>query len=329
MIEMPVFKDEDWYLQQIKDTIVDRRYKNTENDYKVKKNELDKLLGEIICDTDFSIRDETDSLFEKIVLAPFSELKKIHLKLQGNEEEIFLDVMTDENGKEKKVLKDKWKPLDDLYAKLVSNGVNTQLVQQYGIKCCPYCNENYIVNRVKKNGKIYAMAQLDHFYPKDRFPVFAVSLYNLVPSCSTCNHIKSIKEIGLSPHDHSCDFAHMKISYIPNSADWVNDSKEIKLLFDYDDKDIGFKEKMERNLDEMGLISSYNSHIDYAHEIIKKAQIYGKEMRNNLLNDFPELFESDEELIRVIFSNYIEMEDLLKRPLSKLTQDLLKELNII
>ena len=86
---------------------------------------------------------------------------------------------------------------------------------------------------------------------------------------------------------------------------------------------------MEQNLETMGIISSYSTHTDYVQEILKKAQIYGKETRSNLLNDFPELFESDEELIKIIFSNYIEAQDLLKRPLSKLTCDLLTELKIL
>lgn len=47
------------------------------------------------------------------------------------------------------------------------------------------------------------------------------------------------------------------------------------------------------------------------------------------MNDLPELFSSDDELIQTIFANYIKEEDLLKRPLSKLTRDLLKEMEII
>ena len=73
----------------------------------------------------------------------------------------------------------------------------------------------------------------------------------------------------------------------------------------------------------------HTGHKDYVQEILKKAQIYGKGHRENLMRDFPELFSSDEELIQAIFSNYICEEDMLKRPLSKITMDLLKELSII
>lgn len=173
------------------------------------------------------------------------------------------------------------------------------------------------------------MAQLDHFYPRDKFPIFAISLYNLIPACSTCNHIKSIEEIGISPHDHTRDFSHLRITYMPKSSGWIDNAEEIDLLFDYDKNDPDFQEDMERNLETMGIKSSYCAHKDYVQELLKKKQIYGKEMRSNLLKDFPELFNSDDELIRIIFSNYIDEKDALKRPLAKLTQDMLKELNII
>ena len=173
------------------------------------------------------------------------------------------------------------------------------------------------------------MAQLDHFYPRDRFPIFSVSLYNIVPVCGTCNHIKSVNEIAISPHDHSQNFSHMKISYIPKSGNWIDDANEIKVSFEYDREDLSFKEGMKRNLEVMGIMSSYNTHADYIQELLKKAQIYGIEARNSLLNDFPELFSSDEEMMRIIFGNYIETKDFLNRPLSKLTQNLLKEIGIL
>ena len=110
---------------------------------------------------------------------------------------------------------------------------------------------------------------------------------------------------------------------------WIDNSEDIDLEFIYNEEDVEFKLQMEKNLEAMGIKSSYNAHSDYVQEILKKAQIYGFETRTNLMNDFPELFSSDEELLRVVFGNYIETEDFLKRPLSKLTQNLLLELGII
>ena len=42
--------------------------------------------------------------------------------------------------------------------------------------------------------------QLDHFYPKDEFPMFAVSFYNLIPVCGTCNSIKNNTNFNIYPY---------------------------------------------------------------------------------------------------------------------------------
>lgn len=40
------------------------------------------------------------------------------------------------------------------------------------------------------------------------------------------------------------------------------------------------------NLENMGIEHSYNMHSDYVQELLKKAQIYGPELRDNILRDF-------------------------------------------
>lgn len=64
-----------------------------------------------------------------------------------------------------------------------------KLVENLGIKTCPYCNRSYI--SFVKNDEKKTRPQLDHFYPKAIYPFLACSFYNLIPSCSACNHMKS------------------------------------------------------------------------------------------------------------------------------------------
>lgn len=328
MIAMPLFSDENWYLYQVKKFAVDGRIHDKKKiDDALEK--IDYLLAEVISKDDFPSKKETTSLLECIALATYDELDKIHKRIKPIAISTFCDTFIDSKGRSKRVVKKKWMPIYKIYDKLVENGINTKIIHKYGIKCCPYCNENYIFNREIEDGETYAMAQIDHFFPRDRFPVFAVSLYNLVPSCSSCNHIKSTKEIGISPHNHSCDFSKMHISYIPKSGNWVNNAEEIDIRFKYSTDNAEFINMMDKNLDKMGIRKAYDMHKDYIQEILKKVQIYGKAHRENLMSDFPELFSSDEELLQTLFSNYICEGDLLKRPLSKMTMDLLKELSVI
>ncbi|UUW74336.1 hypothetical protein [Pseudomonas oryzihabitans] len=66
---------------------------------------------------------------------------------------------------------------------------------------CPYCHENaiYTIFTDPKSGSI--RPPLDHFYAQVHFPYLALSIYNLVPSCNTCNStLKKEENFFLSPH---------------------------------------------------------------------------------------------------------------------------------
>lgn len=69
------------------------------------------------------------------------------------------------------------------------------------VSVCPYCNSQYIFTYIgeNKNGESGGIRpELDHCFPKSKNPFLAISLYNLVPSCSQCNgSIKSNKDIKL------------------------------------------------------------------------------------------------------------------------------------
>ena len=71
-------------------------------------------------------------------------------------------------------------------------------------KICPYCNQNYAFT-VTGTTKDFRPT-LDHFFPKAKYPFLALSLYNLVPSCYTCNSsLKGKTDFGVIPHLHPFD----------------------------------------------------------------------------------------------------------------------------
>lgn len=71
---------------------------------------------------------------------------------------------------------------------LLSDKKRHNLIDSLGIKTCPYCNRQYITSWTDdKNGK--TTADLDHFYPKSLFPLFALSAFNFIPSCHICNSL--------------------------------------------------------------------------------------------------------------------------------------------
>ncbi len=72
---------------------------------------------------------------------------------------------------------------------------------------CPYCGYQSVelvgVNTGSGDDPEKALLDLDHFFSKAEFPYLAISLFNLIPCCHTCNSgYKLTKEFGFDTHVH-------------------------------------------------------------------------------------------------------------------------------
>ena len=72
----------------------------------------------------------------------------------------------------------------------------------------------------------------------------------------------------------------------------------------------------------------YQNHCDYAKEIINKAKMFSSTQLAEYLAEYRGLFSSKSELYRTIYGNYLEEDSQGRRPLAKLTQDLLLDLSV-
>lgn len=66
----------------------------------------------------------------------------------------------------------------------------------FNVSTCYYCNMSYIntfkyINKENKSIETKKSYDLDHFIPKSVCSLFALCLYNFVPSCKVCNQLKS------------------------------------------------------------------------------------------------------------------------------------------
>ena len=205
-----------------------------------------------------------------------------------------------------------------------------KLVENLGIKTCPYCNRNYIsfVNKKRKT-----RPQLDHFYPKAIYPFLACSFYNLIPSCSACNHMKSDDDSykdekdGNLVHPYNVKDSDFTFSYSFDNLDILKSIDEKNIKFEDEKKiKITLDRKYEKNNDYFQLETIYQNHKDIVIELILKEINYPKSYINELIKNG---FGTEEEIYRFIFSNYLKIDDLHKRPLSKLTRDIVEELGIL
>ena len=69
----------------------------------------------------------------------------------------------------------------------------------------------------------------------------------------------------------------------------------------------------------------YSSHYDYAREIIWKSRIYTEEMIDSLAENLDTIFGSKKEIRELVYGQYLNPDEAHRRPLAKLTQDLLEE----
>lgn len=70
---------------------------------------------------------------------------------------------------------------------------------------CPYCNAAHVTIVESKKRKIN-LYELDHFYPKAKYPFLALSFFNHIPSCSDCNgKLKRSRDFRKETHIHPYD----------------------------------------------------------------------------------------------------------------------------
>ncbi|MEZ3464110.1 MAG: hypothetical protein K1W23_18545 [Lachnospiraceae bacterium] len=78
-----------------------------------------------------------------------------------------------------------------------------QLCEALEVNVCPYCNREFIYTVFGDDHIKVVRPELDHYLPKSRFPMFALSFYNLIPGCHSCNSsIKGQRELNMKKHLH-------------------------------------------------------------------------------------------------------------------------------
>lgn len=182
------------------------------------------------------------------------------------------------------------------------------LMEKMGISVCPYCNRSY-TSVVDEDG-VSVRAEFDHFYPKSDYPILALSLFNLVPACPTCNHLKKQE---LLEHNPWTKYGKDKpVFKVDTSKDLFPSNPDIII------------ENENLNTQKLGIKQLYNTHKDYVLDILNRIQAYNPSTYSAIVNDFQGI-RSEADLQRIIWGNYTEETDEMKRPLSKLTVDILKQ----
>ncbi|MBK6835046.1 MAG: hypothetical protein IPG89_12540 [Bacteroidetes bacterium] len=207
----------------------------------------------IVLEEQFSLR--------KLITANSTELEALAKKLEGKSPSKSVKYLGDiyENyfaGSSKTTLKIDKKPYKA-----------SHFVRNLELTVCPYCNRNYIFN-VSDNKKVRRLSELDHFYPKEKYPALYMSFYNLVPVCHNCNHIKSnSKAKYINPYKEFISDSNILFNIKIKGANFITNPRQFKLgwLLSNEYQEMFYDLKLHR---------IYPVHKDIISDIIKKKFIY-------------------------------------------------------
>lgn len=208
------------------------------------------------------------------------------------------------------------------------------------LKTCPYCNRMWTTKVLHNDGCGYTLYfDVDHFWPKDKFPWLAISFFNLIPSCTICNQrIKRNTELDPENHIHPYrDDLHSYLKFsvpINETKDFFDSNSKISLMViprpPYTEKHEMYI-KAKNTLIFFNLDNLYNTHLDYVRELMQRDIIYSKKYVDSLLHIKTEagvpVFNDIHDLLKMLSGNYVLSKDIHQRPLAKLTQDILEDFN--
>jgi hypothetical protein len=190
---------------------------------------------------------------------------------------------------------------------------------------CLYCNRNYIRTIGNSKNKILR-AEYDHFYSQSKYPLLALSFYNLLPTCSNCNKKKNDTNFDINSHlhpylmtneDKNFSFGFRKKNFIDNNVK-INISTS----------NVSSQNKISKTFNDLNLQHIYNKHSDKElKDLLNLRYKYSENYIDVLLNKtFKDLPISKEEIYRMVFGIEIKEEDYHKRPFSKFKKDIIDEL---
>jgi hypothetical protein len=221
------------------------------------------------------------------------------------------------------------------YERVFDNSKSTSywLARKIGRNTCTYCNRIYTFTVVRGKGKNdrerIARPTFDHWFPKDKYPLLSLSLYNLIPSCPICNSsVKGNTYFSLEKYIHPYvkEQGHPKFEFIPDKTTEVHPKWTVQIK-----RAEGSKE--DNTIKAFALDDMYHMHGPLeVTDIMNFKECYPdnylKTLVTKVLNDSNGKL-TIQDVYSILFGTDLNPDHYLDRPLSKMKRDLLKYLKII
>lgn len=200
-------------------------------------------------------------------------------------------------------------------------------IEKLGIRTCVYCNLQYALT-INHNKGLY---ELDHRYPKSKYPYLCVTFFNLQPSCPICNHGKNADtaDFGLYTNDknqlhpfHLLSMPHLYLRKRRLDPKYIN----IRLVAS-DTSDPALCNLADSHQRDFNINDTYSVVKDVAEEAIWRCKAFDDTYKELFLRNFPELYDKDA-LHRFVFGAYSD-NNVHQRPLTKLIRDIEKDMGVV
>lgn len=163
-----------------------------------RKDLFQAVTAVVPCQQSFDEVDTAEewSWLEKFILADVAALKK----MTENEQALKFDQFL-------KLYKNRFCAGAKKYVDDVTQYNGYTFIKNLHITVCPYCDAEYLdVLESGEKGTVRTL-EIDHYFPKKRYPGLAMCFYNLVPSGQGCNGIKLEQSLGMNPFETDIEAA--------------------------------------------------------------------------------------------------------------------------
>jgi hypothetical protein len=201
-----------------------------------------------------------------------------------------------------------------------------QLTKSLRRDTCTYCNRAYTNTIIRQiDAKPIIRPTLDHWFPKYNHPLLAVSFYNLVPSCPTCNsyikgtNLESLDKV-IHPYVDPLQTSDFEFAYF-----FENSLSQYQIFI----RNLSsLNNKAVYTLNQMYMGTIYQAHEGDLNDLLTIQKNYS----GSYIDSIKKLLGgklTTSEIYKIAFGTEHKEKDFYKRPLSKFKHDILRQMGLL
>lgn len=206
------------------------------------------------------------------------------------------------------------------------------LAENLNIRTCLYCNRQYTLTVINKKDQI-TRPEFDHFFDQGTYPLLALSIYNLIPSCHICNStLKHTKPFNLKDYIHpyvNKDILNQyRYTYLPHDVTSIlggNSKLQVEIVSEGQPDSV----RINNTKNIFKLEDIFNGHTEELTDIFDIRYKLSERYLEELMKTYTHLGINREEIYKLAFGVHYSEDDFVRRPFSKIKKDILKELGVI